>query len=32
MKDINILKNNGINVDQGLEILGDMEMYDETLF
>lgn len=31
MKDINILKNNGINVDQGLEILGDMEMYDETL-
>lgn len=31
MKDINILKNNGINVDQGLEILGDMEMYEETL-
>ena len=31
MKDINILKNNGINVDQGLEILGDTEMYDETL-
>lgn len=31
MKDINILKKNGINVDQGLEILGDMEMYNETL-
>lgn len=31
MKDINILKNNNINVDQALEILGDMEMYDETL-
>lgn len=31
MKDINILKDGGINVEQGLEILGDMEMYDETL-
>ena len=31
MKDINILKNNGVNVEQGLEILGDIEMYDETL-
>ena len=31
MKDINILKDNGVNVEQALEILGDMEMYDETL-
>lgn len=31
MKDINILKDGGVNVEQGLEILGDMEMYDETL-
>ncbi len=31
MKDINILKNNNIDVDASLEILGDMEMYDETL-
>jgi len=31
MKDINILKSNGIDVDSGIEILGDMEMYDETL-
>lgn len=31
MKDVNILKNNNINVDASLEILGDMEMYDETL-
>ena len=31
MKDVNILKNAGINVDAGLELLGDMEMYDETL-
>lgn len=31
MRDINILKDNGINVDQGLEILGDIEMYNETL-
>ena len=29
--DVNILKNNGINVDAGLELLGDMEMYNETL-
>lgn len=31
MKDVNYLKNNGINVEQGLEILGDMEMYNDTL-
>jgi len=31
MRDINILKSNGIDVDNGVEILGDIEMYDETL-
>ena len=31
MRDINMLKQSGINVEQGLEILGDMEMYDDTL-
>lgn len=31
MKDINLLKNNGIDVESALELLGDMEMYDETL-
>jgi HPt (histidine-containing phosphotransfer) domain-containing protein len=31
MRDVNILKKNGIDVDAGVEILGDMEMYDETL-
>lgn len=31
MKDINILKNNNIDIDASLEILGDIEMYDETL-
>ena len=31
MKDKNILVNNGVNVDASLEILGDMEMYDETM-
>lgn len=31
MKNIEYLKENGINVNQGLEILGDMEMYDDTL-
>lgn len=31
MKDINILKNNNIDIDTSLEILGDIEMYDETL-
>ena len=31
MKDVNILINNGVNVQASLELLGDMEMYDETL-
>lgn len=31
MRDINILKSNDIDVDSGLEILGDIEMYDDTL-
>lgn len=31
MKDVNILTSNGINVQQSLELFGDMEMYDETL-
>lgn len=31
MKDVNVLTNNGVNVQQGLELFGDMEMYDETL-
>lgn len=31
MRDVSILNNNGIDVNHGLELLGDMEMYDETL-
>lgn len=31
MKDVNILKLNEIDVDGSLNLLGDMEMYDETL-
>ncbi len=31
MKDVNLLKNNGIDVNHGLELLGDMETYDEIL-
>lgn len=31
MKNITILTDNGIDVNQSLEILGDMEMYEETL-
>ncbi len=31
MKDVNFLKNNDIDVDEGLNILGDMEMYNDTL-
>lgn len=31
MKDVNILKNNGVDVDASLELFGDMETYDETL-
>ena len=30
-KNVEFLKSNGIDVDKGLELLGDMEMYDETL-
>lgn len=31
MRDVNLLSSNGVNVEKGLELLGDMEMYDETL-
>lgn len=31
MKDVNILINNGIDVNKSLELFGDMETYDETL-
>ena len=31
MKDINLLKLNGVDVDGSLEILGDIDMYNETL-
>lgn len=31
MKTIEYLKQNGIDVNHGLELLGDMEMYNETL-
>ena len=31
MKDVNILKNNGVNIEKSLELFGDMETYDETL-
>ena len=31
MKDINFLKENGIDVDSGVEILGDVDMYNDTL-
>lgn len=31
MKDINLLKNNGVDVDSALDLLGDIEMYNETL-
>ncbi len=31
MKDINLLLSNGVNIEKSLEILGDMEMYNETL-
>lgn len=29
--DINILTNNGIDINVGLELLGDMDMYNDTL-
>lgn len=31
MKDVNILINNGVDVDKSLELFGDMSMYDDTL-
>ena len=31
MKDVNVLIENGVDVQQSLELFGDMEMYDETL-
>lgn len=31
LKNVDFLKQNGIDVEVGLELLGDMEMYDETL-
>lgn len=31
MKDVNVLTSNGVNVQQGLELFGDIEMYNETL-
>ena len=31
MKDVDFLTANGIDVDHSLEILGDMDMYNETL-
>ena len=31
MKGIDYLKDNGIDVDAGIEILGDIEMYNDTL-
>lgn len=31
MKDVSLLKENGIDVDHAIELLGDMEMVDETL-
>jgi CheY-like chemotaxis protein len=31
MKDVNLLTSNGINVEQSLELFGDMETYDDTL-
>lgn len=31
MKNISLLKDNGVNVDGSLELLGDMDLYNETL-
>ena len=31
MKDVNLLINNGVDVNKSLELFGDMAMYDETL-
>ena len=31
MNDVEMLKSNGINVEKSLEVLGDMDMYNETM-
>lgn len=31
MKDVNLLTSNGVNIQQSLELFGDMETYNETL-
>ena len=31
MKDVNVLKDNGINVEKSLELFGDIDTYNETL-
>jgi len=31
MKDVNLLKSNGVNVEKALELFGDMDTYNETL-
>ena len=31
MKDVNVLTNNGVDINSSLEFLGDMDMYDDTL-
>lgn len=31
MRDINLLRENGVDVESAMEILGDMDMYDEIL-
>ncbi len=31
MKNVDLLTSNGVNINQSLEYLGDMEMYDEML-
>jgi len=31
MKDVSILTDNGVNLESALELLGDLEFYDETL-
>ena len=31
MKDINLLSSNGVDVEKGVELLGDMETYEEIM-
>lgn len=31
MKDVNLLKSNGVDIEKALELFGDMEMYNSTL-